>query len=86
MNPRSRFRAVENCAKSVSQFRHEAFDLVVTVCDEANEDCPVWLGRGVQKHRSFRDPAKANGTEEEHLAAFRQIRDEIEAALPGLLA
>lgn len=73
-------------SKSVRHFQHEAFDLVVTVCDEANEDCPVWLGGGAQKHRSFPDPAEVDGTDQERLAAFRQVRDQIEAALPGLLA
>ena len=73
-------------SKSAEQFRGEEFDLVVTVCDEANEQCPVWLGNGRKLHHSFRDPAKAEGTEEQRLAVFRQVRDEIAAALPGLLA
>lgn len=72
-------------SKSVDQFRDAAFDLVVTVCDEASEECPVWLGKGMRRHQSFKDPAKIQGTEEARLTAFRQVRDDIVAALPGLL-
>ena len=73
-------------SKSVEQFRNEGFDLVITVCDDASEECPVWLGRGKRLHKGFRDPAKAEGTEEERLAAFRQVRDEMLKKIPSLLA
>ncbi len=73
-------------SKSVDRFRGQEFDRVITVCDEANEQCPVWLGKGQRLHHSFRDPAKASGSEEQQLAVFRQVRDEISAALPGLLS
>ena len=73
-------------SKSVDAFRDQSFDVVVTVCDEANEECPVWLGKGVRKHQSFRDPATVAGTDEERLGSFRRIRDEIAAALPRLLS
>ena len=72
-------------SKSVDQFRNENFDLVITVCDEANEECPVWLGRGKRTHESFRDPAKAEGTEQERLVIFRQVRDEMIKKIPLLL-
>ena len=72
-------------SKSVDQFRDEDLDLVVTVCDDANEQCPVWLGKGKRVHQSFRDPAKAEGTEEERLAVFRQVRDQILEMMPALL-
>ncbi len=72
-------------SKSVEQFRDENFDMVVTVCDDANEQCPVWLGKGKRVHESFRDPAKAEGTAEERLAVFRQVRDEIVEKMPVLL-
>jgi arsenate reductase (thioredoxin) len=71
--------------KSVEQFRDEEFDLVITVCDDANEECPVWLGKGKRLHEGFRDPAKAEGTDEERLAAFRQVRDEMLKKIPNLL-
>jgi len=45
-------------SKSVEQFRYQNFDLVITVCDDANEECPVWLGRGKRLHEGFRDPVK----------------------------
>lgn len=72
-------------SKNADQFRGENFDLVVTVCDDANEECPVWLGRGKRVHAGFRDPAKAEGTNEEQLAVFRQVRDEMSEKIPALL-
>jgi arsenate reductase len=73
-------------SKSAEQFREHAFEAVVTVCDEANEECPVWLGQGRRLHLSFPDPAKAVGSEDERLAAFRALRDRMLEELPGLLA
>ena len=73
-------------SKNVEAFRNEEFDLVVTVCDDAQEECPVWLGQGRRAHQSFRDPAKAVGTEDERLAAFREVRDELIWQLPSLLS
>ena len=72
-------------SKSVEQFRDEAFDLVVTVCDDANASCPVWLGKGRRLHEGFRDPARAQGTDEERLAVFRQVRSEMLERIPPLL-
>jgi len=72
-------------SKNVEQFRDQDFDLVITVCDDANEECPVWLGKGKRLHEGFRDPAKAEGTDEERLAAFRQVRDEMLKKIPTLL-
>jgi arsenate reductase (thioredoxin) len=72
-------------SKSVEQFRDQDFDLVVTVCDDANEECPIWLGKGKRVHEGFRDPAKVEGTDEERLAAFRQVRDEMLKKIPSLL-
>jgi arsenate reductase len=71
----------ENHSKSVEVFRNAPFDLVVTVCDDAAEDCPVWLGEGRRVHMGFPDPAKATGTAEEQLATFRQVRDDIRQQL-----
>jgi arsenate reductase len=72
-------------SKLADAFRDWDFDLVVTVCDSAAEECPVWLGRGVRIHHSFPDPAKVTGTEEEILAAFRHVRDAIERVIPKIL-
>lgn len=72
-------------SKNANQFRGEQLDLVVTVCDEAAEECPVWLGSGKRVHSGFQDPAKAGGTNEQQLAVFRQVRDELLEKIPGLL-
>ena len=64
-------------SKSTDEFRQTPFDLVITVCDDAAENCPVWLGQGRRMHLGFPDPAKAQGSAEEVLAAFRQVRDDI---------
>jgi arsenate reductase len=66
-------------SKSLSEFLGRSFDLVVTVCDDAREACPVFPGARRQVHRAFRDPIWAGGTEEERLREFRSVRDEIEA-------
>jgi arsenate reductase len=68
-------------SKSVDQYRGDVFDLVVTVCDDAAENCPVWLGKGKKEHIGFIDPAKAVGSEEEVLAVFRSVRDEIKTKI-----
>lgn len=73
-------------SKSTEEFRGRAFDLVVTVCDDAAENCPVWLGPGKRVHIGFSDPAKAQGSLEEKLAAFRQVRDQIRAKVLEYLA
>ena len=60
------------------------FDYVVTVCDNARESCPLFPGRVKMIHRSFEDPARATGTEEEILAVFRRVRDEIREFVAGM--
>ena len=72
-------------SKSVDEFRTAPFDLVVTVCDSAAEECPIWLGQGKRVHLGFPDPAKATGTDEEVLAVFRSVRDDIAFKVPELL-
>ncbi len=72
-------------SKLADQFRSWDFDLVVTVCDSAAEECPVWLGEGGRVHHSFPDPAKAIGNEEEILTTFRVVRDAIARDIPKLL-
>jgi len=67
-----------NYPKDVAQFLNEPFDYVITVCDNAKETCPVFIGKvGKQLHIGFEDPANAIGTEEEIIAVFRKVRDEI---------
>lgn len=72
-------------SKLTDEFREVDFDLVVTVCDSAAEECPVWLGKGKRIHHSFLDPAQAHGTEEEVMGVFRAVRDLIWASLPQIL-
>lgn len=72
-------------SKSTEQFRGAAFDLVVTVCDDAAENCPVWLGAGRRVHIGFADPAKASGSPAEILSAFREARDAIRAQVVAYL-
>ena len=72
-------------SKRADSFRSLGLDLVVTVCDSAEEECPVWLGKGKRIHESFRDPAEASGSEEEVLQAFRHVRDEIQLRIIALL-
>ena len=73
-------------SKSVEQFRDLAPDLVITVCDDAANNCPVWLGRGATVHIGFPDPARATGSETERLGIFRHVRDEIRRRLLEYLA
>ena len=64
--------------KNVDEFLDNSFDYVITVCDNAKETCPVFVGKVNERlHIGFEDPAEAKGTEEEIFAEFRKIRDEI---------
>jgi arsenate reductase len=64
-------------SKHVDEFAGQQFDYVLTVCDNANESCPVLPGQGERLHRSFEDPAALQADEQQRLAAFRRVRDEI---------
>jgi arsenate reductase (thioredoxin) len=75
----------EGRSKSVDEFRDTPFDVVITVCDDAAENCPIWLGQGKRVHISFPDPAKATGTDEEILEVFRRVRDVIDEKVLGFL-
>jgi arsenate reductase (thioredoxin) len=68
-------------SKSVGEFAGQDFDYVVTVCDNAREQCPIFPGRTRRVHWSFDDPAAAAGDEEARLSVFRRVRDEIRARL-----
>ena len=67
----------EQRSKSVDEFVRQPFDVVLTVCDNARESCPVFPARTQTIHWSFEDPAAVQGSEIERLAAFRRIRDQI---------
>jgi arsenate reductase (thioredoxin) len=64
-------------SKSIDEFAGESFDDVLTVCDDTKESCPIFPGHANHFHHSFEDPAVANGSQEEKLAVFRRVRDEI---------
>lgn len=72
-------------SKRADEYRDMDFDLVVTVCDSAAEECPVWLGKGKRTHHGFPDPAHAEGTDEEIMNVFRTVRDDIEKEMIELL-
>jgi arsenate reductase len=67
-------------SKSADEFRSVDFDLVVTVCDSAAEECPMWLGKGKRLHHSFPDPAKTDNMDD-----FRKVRDDIAHIIIPLL-
>ena len=75
----------EGKSKSTESFRKMNFDLVITVCDDAAEKCPIWLGRGEKVHIGFDDPAEARGSEDEQMRVFRQVRDKIAERIPKFL-
>lgn len=62
-------------SKHVREFDGQHFDYVITVCDDANESCPIFPGNTERIHWSFPDPAATEGSETERLAAFRRVRD-----------
>lgn len=68
-------------SKSVDEFTSRQFDYVITVCDNANERCPVFPGETSRLHWSFDDPAAVEGDAPARLAAFRRVRDEIKQRL-----
>jgi arsenate reductase (thioredoxin) len=76
----------QNTSKSVEQFQDQSFDLVVTVCDNAKQSCPVFPGATQVLHWPFDDPADATGTEDEKMAVFRRVRDEIQQTIRRSLA
>jgi len=72
-------------SKAVDDLAGEQFDLVITVCDSAREQCPYFPGPTRKLHVSFPDPAPASGSEAEIMAAFRQVRDDLRDRLLPLL-
>ncbi len=71
-------------SKSVDEFEGQKFDSILTVCDSARESCPLFfanMGSATRLHHSFEDPAALDGSEEERLALFRRVRDQLRAYL-----
>lgn len=73
-------------SKSVDEFAGDRFDFVITVCDNARENCPVFPAGTARVHWSFADPAAVEGDEAVRLEAFRRIRDQIRVRLETWLA
>ena len=72
-------------SKSVDDLPGEQFDLVITVCDQARQQSPMFPGNAEILHISFPDPAQATGTEEEILTVFRRVRDDLRGQMIPLL-
>ncbi len=72
-------------SKSIDEFAGQPLDLLVTVCDHARESCPMYTGAKRQVHWGFDDPAHATGTDDEKLAVFRRVRDEIRQRIQAFL-
>jgi arsenate reductase len=72
-------------SKPMDEFAGQKFDFVITLCDAANETCPLFFGGVRRAHLGFDDPVKAEGTEEEKLAVFRRVRDEIRTQVEEFL-
>jgi arsenate reductase (thioredoxin) len=64
-------------SKTLDRYLDEPFEKVITVCDQAHESCPVFLGARERLHWSFPDPSEAGGTEEQQLDVYRHVRDAI---------
>lgn len=67
----------QNTSNNVNEYRHINFDYVITVCDNAKEQCPIFPSRAKMFHQNFPDPAKALDSDEEIMQQFRNVRDAI---------
>jgi arsenate reductase len=68
-------------SKSLDQFLEQGFDFIITTCDDAQNQCPAFPGRGKKLHWGLEDPAAVEGTREEKLKVFRRVRDELEGLI-----
>lgn len=74
----------DHTSNHVDEYLHIPFELIITVCDHASERCPIFPSTAQRIHHNFPDPAKAIGTNEEILEAFKKVREEIKAFCKGL--
>jgi arsenate reductase len=72
-------------SKSIERFKGQAFDVVITLCDDAAETCPLWLGPGERVHIGFPDPALAAGSDSNRLDVYRQVCEDIQRRVLGYL-
>src|SRR5688572_20106308 len=73
-------------SKHLNEFRNQKVETVITVCGNADQACPMFPGQVNRHHWGFYDPAKAEGTDEEKLKVFRQVRDEIKRVFEAYAA
>ncbi len=73
-------------SKNVTEYLGQHFPVIITVCDNAAKNCPIFPGPAVRMHWPFQDPAEATGTPEERIALFRKVRDEIAARIQSWVA
>ena len=73
-------------SKDVTEYLGQHFSLVITVCDNAKEHCPIFPGPCIREHWPFEDPAEATGTDEQKLEIFRNVRDQIRARIQRFVA
>jgi arsenate reductase len=71
-------------SKNVTEYLGQHFPIVITVCDNAKEHCPIFPGPCIREHWPFEDPAEATGTDEQRLKVFRKVRDQIAARVQSL--
>lgn len=64
-------------SNNLTEYLHISFDYIITVCDNAKENCPYFPGEAKRFHHNFTDPAKATGSEDEVMSVFARVRDEI---------
>lgn len=76
----------EQWSKGLGQFLGQSFDVVVTVCDEASETCPVFPGGGRRLHWSLPDPSQVTGPDDQGLGAFREVRDRLRHLIERFVA
>lgn len=72
-------------SKTIDALLGERWDYVITVCDNANERCPIFPGGTIRIHWSFDDPSQATGTDRDRLNTFRRVRDDISARIRAWL-
>jgi arsenate reductase len=72
-------------SKDVAGFLGHHFAYIITVCDRAQQNCPIFPGPSIRKHWPIEDPATAEGTQDERMVGFRKVRDDIEARVRAFL-
>ena len=73
-------------SKSLNEMLDKEFDFIITVCDKANQTCPVFPNKANQIHIAFDDPSSIQGSDEQRLLVFRRVRDEIKEWISEFLA